>query len=78
MDSGILKNDFLILSLTISIASLLYGSIRGYFGILHILRDIRIIKQEKEIAKDLPSITEEQAMPVQGKVNYIRFEFLPH
>ena len=64
MDSGILKNDFLILSFSLSAAALLYGSFRGYKAIKYILREVRTIKRDRKNGKEL---TEQDSMPTLGK-----------
>ena len=62
MDSGIVKNDFLILSFSLSAAALLYGSFRGYKAIKYILREVRSIKTDRKNGNELT----EQEMPILG------------
>ena len=66
MDSGILRNDFLILSFSLSALALLYGSFRGCKAIKYILREVRTIKRDKKNGKELT----EQDMPIIGKYIY--------
>ena len=66
MDSGILRNDFLILSFSLSALALLYGSFRGCKAIKYILREVRTIKRDKKNGKELT----EQDMPILGKIRF--------
>ena len=64
MDSRILRNDFLILSFSLSALTLLYGSFRGCKAIKYILHEVRTIKRDKKNGKELT----EQDMPIIGKL----------